>query len=79
MAVHKRLDMYTRVTRFQCDSCHKYIEEEERRFFSKTTRDNTEMLCPSCFGRAKTFQWVTGVFTAFVVAGLFFASLISLF
>ena len=68
MAIHKTFETYTRITRYQCDSCHKYMEEHERKFFSKTTRDVAEQLCPVCYNRAKTFQWVTGaVFVAMAI------------
>ncbi len=79
MAIHKTLETYTRVTKFQCDSCHRYMEEHERKFFSKTTRDVTEQLCPSCYKRAKTFQWVTSTIFVIIAGSLAVAALLSLF
>ena len=79
MAIHKHLNMYTRVTKFKCDTCRRYIEEEERHFFSRTTRDITETLCPDCYTRARMFQWITGIFTTMIVSVLLLGLISALF
>jgi RNA polymerase subunit RPABC4/transcription elongation factor Spt4 len=46
------------------------MEEDERKFYSRTTRDVTEQLCPVCYNRAKSFQWVISGFFVVIAVSL---------